>query len=413
MISLKNNFYYNLWNKQKWRHFFSKSQSAIFVTVYKDQISVHQVKEKKLHTLSIENFNNIHPSALKAHKLKKVLTGKVTLLITFRQSTWFTAISPTKMSFPPVIAAFHALFDVIGLPGNLLVIVTIILESRFHVMRYILLASLALSDFLLLVLVNSFRIKSIAQEHWLYGQTMCYLNPFFVRYFYINTVLHLLAVSYDRYLAIVKSPLTYDGTITKTRVTFMALIWIIPIPLSIGPFLGWGKYVYNPEVFFCEQGWAENSESYRAERVVFPTATLVIPFLIIILLNASVYKTAKRQINAIEVQVGGPVDVENPQQQEIVLRRLRDRKAAVDVSIIIAAFLVCFLPVWVTGICRQFVPGIDIPAEAVLSTTCIFFLSAICNPIIYSIRKREFRKAVKKMFRSIGVCLCSNDNDIV
>ena len=109
------------------------------------------------------------------------------------------------MSFPQVIAAFHALFDVIGLPGNFLVIVTIVLESRFHVMRYILLASLALSDSLLLVLVNSLRIKSIAQEKWLYGQTMCYLNPFFVRYFYINTVLHLVAVSYDRYLAIVKS----------------------------------------------------------------------------------------------------------------------------------------------------------------------------------------------------------------
>ena len=60
-----------------------------------------------------------------------------------------------------------------------------------------------------MVLVNSLRIKSIAQEKWLYGQTMCYLNPFFVRYFYINTVLHLVAVSYDRYLAIVKSPLTY------------------------------------------------------------------------------------------------------------------------------------------------------------------------------------------------------------
>ena len=157
------------------------------------------------------------------------------------------------MSFPQVIAAFHALFDVIGLPGNFLVIVTIALESRFHVMRYILLASLALSDFLLLVLVNSLRIKSIAQEKWLYGQTMCYLNPFFVRYFYINTVLHLVAVSYDRYLAIVKSPLTYDGTITKTRVVLSALIWIIPIPLSIGPFLGWRKYVYNPVVFFCEQ----------------------------------------------------------------------------------------------------------------------------------------------------------------
>ena len=193
--------------------------------------------------------------------------------------------------FSQVIATFHALFDVIGLPGNLLVIVTIAIESRFHVMRYILLASLALSDFLLLVIVNSFRIGSIAQERWLYGQTMCNLNPFFARYFYINTVLHLVAVSYDRYQAIVKSPLTYDGTIfTKTRMAFMALIWIIPIPLSIGPFLGWGKYVYNPDVFFCEQGWAVQSESIR---VVLPVATLIVPFLVIVFLKVSVYKTAK------------------------------------------------------------------------------------------------------------------------
>ena len=316
------------------------------------------------------------------------------------------------MVFPQVIAAFHAVYHIIGLLGNLLVMVTIILESRFHVMRYILLASLALSDFLLLVLVNSFRIESIAKEHWLYGQTMCYLNTSFARYFYINTVLYLVAVSYDRYLAIIKSPLTYNGIITKTRVVFLALIWIVPvIPVSI---LGWEKYVYKPEVFFCEQERAVQSESIRGKEVVFPVATLLVPLLIIVFLNTSVYKTARRQINAMEVQVGpGPVNSQSPQQQEIVSRRLRDRKVAVDVSIIIAAFLVCFLPVWVTGICHLFVPGIDIPAEAVLSTTCVYFLSAICNPIIYSIRKREFRKAVKKMFRRIGAGPYSNDNGIV
>ena len=143
------------------------------------------------------------------------------------------------MVFPQVIAAFLALFDLTGLPGNLIVLITTILEPRFHVMRYILLASLALSDFLLLILVNSFLIESIAQENWLYGQTMCNLNSSFARYFYINTILHLVAVSYDRYLAIVKSPLTYDGIVTKTRMMFLALIWIIPvIPVSFGQFRG-------------------------------------------------------------------------------------------------------------------------------------------------------------------------------
>ena len=312
------------------------------------------------------------------------------------------------MAFSNVIVAFHVLYDVIGLPGNLLVIVTIIIESRFHVMRYILLASLALSDILLLVLVNSFRIESIAQEHWLYGQTMCHLNPFFMRYFYVNTILHLVAVSYDRYLAIVKSPLTYYGTITKTKVAFMALIWIIPIPFSIGPFLGWGKYVYNPEVFYCEHGESE-------KRGILPIATLTVPFLYIVFLNVSVYKTARRQIYSMEVQVGGHDGAEDLQQQERISRRLKDRKAAVDVAIIISAFLVCLLIVRITALCRQFVSGIDVSAEAVHVTTCIYFLSTICNPIIYSIRKREFRKAVKKIFifRRAGFCRDSNENGTI
>ena len=52
--------------------------------------------------------------------------------------------------------------------------------------QIIFLASLSVSDLLFLILVNSFRIVSIAQERWLYGDTMCFLNPLFARYFYIK-----------------------------------------------------------------------------------------------------------------------------------------------------------------------------------------------------------------------------------
>ena len=228
------------------------------------------------------------------------------------------------MVLPQVIAAFHALFNSIGLPGNLLVIVTIVLERRFHVMRYILLASLAVSDFLFLILGNSFRIASIAQERWLYGETMCHLNPFFERYFYLNTVFHLIAASYERYKAIVKSPLTYDGTMTKSRMVLMALIWVIPIPLSIGPFLGFTRrYDYNPEVFFCEQGWSADNDSSRWFMMLPAIAVFVLTFLVIVFLNWSVYKTAKSQLNALEVQIGTLTGAEE-QQKEI--REMTRRK---------------------------------------------------------------------------------------
>ena len=306
---------------------------------------------------------------------------------------------------------FYALFDAIGLPGNLLVIVTIALERRFYVLRYILLASLAVSDFLLLILVNSFRIKSIAQERWIYGETMCQLNSYFVRYFYFNTVLHLIAVSYERYKAIVKSPLTYDGRITTSRVVFIILIWVIPIPLSIGPLISFagGRYVYNPAVFYCEQGWALQTDSVARNTIILAIVSFAVPLLVIVFLNWSIYKTAKNQINAIVIQLRtlDGAEAAESQQQDEMSRRKREREAAVDVIIIIAAFLLCFLPSWIVGICRQFLRSTDVPAKTILVTSAISFLSSLCNPIIYSIRKKKFRTAIKKIIRRI-VELCGN-----
>jgi len=269
------------------------------------------------------------------------------------------------MVFPQAIAAVLALFEAIGLPGNLLVIVTIVVETRFHVMRYILLASLAVSDVLFLILVNSMRIGSIAQERWLYDQTTSLVNSLFGRYFFLNTVLHLVAVSYERYSAIVKSPLTYTGTITKSRVVLIALIWIIPIPFSIGPILGFaGRYDYNPEVFGCEQGWTVQHGSSGRNAILVSIVSFVLPFLIILFLNWSVFKTAKSQIEALQFQIGNLAESERQQQE--MSKRMKERKAAVDITFIISAFVVCFLLIYIVGILRQFVKSIKVSAEVVL-----------------------------------------------
>ena len=154
-------------------------------------------------------------------------------------------------------------------------------------MRYFLLASFAVSDFLCLILVNSFRIASIAEESWLYGQTMCYLNSCFFRYFYENTILHLLALSYDRYKAIVKFPLTYDGTVTSPKMLLVLFIWLIPISQYIGPFVGYVIFLYNPEVYFCENGWLLRSDVLETRKVFFTVVTLLNgPFVVILFLNS-------------------------------------------------------------------------------------------------------------------------------
>lgn len=186
-----------------------------------------------------------------------------------------------NMVFTLVITVFYAIFETIGLLGNLLVITTISLDSRFHVMRYVALASLAVSDFLYLILVPSFRIASMVQGRWPFGEMLCYLNPNFARYFDFNTIFHLILVSYDRYHAIVKSPLTYDGTAKKVSVV---INWIVPIPFFITPFLRGRKFHYNPLVFHCEEGlWSSPSTTENtsdgAKAMSFTIFLVVLPLL--------------------------------------------------------------------------------------------------------------------------------------
>lgn len=309
------------------------------------------------------------------------------------------------MVFLQMIAAVNAIIAIVGIPGNLLVIITITFEERFHVMRYILLASLALSDVLCLIFISSFRIARFAYENWLYGDTMCQLNAFLARYFYLNTVLHLVAISYERYDAIVKSPLTYNGTITKWKVLLIFLLWVFPILPFVVVFFQFEGYEYDPELIFCDLGHVAQSASSGVKTLaaVFPSVLLVAPFLIIALLNWLVYKTAKNQVEALgHRQLGGIAGFSNPQQQEIP-RRVRERKAAVDIIIIVATFWLCFFPMYIIRLFRLFWKFVKVPAEAVQVSSFVFLISSLCNPIVYSVRKREFRMGVKNLFRRSGL----------
>ena len=196
------------------------------------------------------------------------------------------------MVFSQVLAGFHAAIGVVGLPGNLLVIATICMESRFHVMRYVLLASLAGSDILFLILGNSPSIASTAHERWLYGETMCKLHYLVLRYFYLNTVLHLIAVSYERYSAIVKSPLTYNSSITRSKVVVIVLIWTVPFLVCAIAFFRQAESVfYHPKLFFCRA--ASDAPTFYAPAAAF--IVIAVHTSIIFFLNWRVLKT----VNAI------------------------------------------------------------------------------------------------------------------
>ena len=116
-----------------------------------------------------------------------------------------------------VYILFNAVVIVIAFIGNFLVMLVVALDRHLHNMRNFLVSSLALSDFLTATLILDSRVVSVVHKKWIFGETACVAWACLARVLYFNTIHHLCAVSYERYRATVKDPLSYDGRITTTE----------------------------------------------------------------------------------------------------------------------------------------------------------------------------------------------------
>jgi len=184
------------------------------------------------------------------------------------------------------------------------------LDRHLHNMRNFLVSSLALSDFLTATLILDSRVVSVAYKKWIFGETACVAWACLARVLYFITTLHLCAVSYERYRAIVKDPLSSDGRITTKKIIIsISMLWILPTVISLGPFFGLGAFEYNPKVYACVQR--------RKNDTAFPYLVIlyIVPLSIIFVLNYQVIKVARRLERKVNVQLG---ETNNPGDGEML-----------------------------------------------------------------------------------------------
>ena len=124
--------------------------------------------------------------------------------------------------------------------GNLLVILAVYRFRRLRIMTNYFVVSLALADMLVALLAMTFNATVSTTGRWELGTVMCDIWNSSDVYFCTVSILHLCAISVDRYLAIVR-PLDYPRLMTSRTVTLMlALTWVMPVLISFVPILlGW------------------------------------------------------------------------------------------------------------------------------------------------------------------------------
>ena len=262
-------------------------------------------------------------------------------------------------------------------------------------MRYLFLASLAVSDFVIAALIVPFHVASKVYEELEFSTTQCKVIMLLTRALYCSTTLHMIAVSYDRYLAIVKSPLTYSQRITKAKILLlMAFAWILPFATAAGPwFTIWeDTFPFSARLYHCDicQDWNVQSRDQLMRSVFYSVAAFAVPLLVLAWLNFKVFKAASQLEREIITQQHST----QPQQN-----RCREHKAAKDVAVVLGLYLLCYLPAWIAILCRQVLPLNSVPVFVSFITNGLSLSKSAWNPVIYCIRKREFRGALKMMLR--------------
>ncbi|XP_023120344.2 trace amine-associated receptor 13c-like [Amphiprion ocellaris] len=262
---------------------------------------------------------------------------------------------------------------------NLLIIISVSHFRQLHTPTNILLLSLAVSDFLVgivLLLGETYR----QTQCWFAGDLLCSLYFFVVYFVFSTSVGDMVLISIDRYVAICH-PLHYPTRVTVTKARLcVCMCWFCSVLYSSVVF----KDALNqPGINNSCDGECIVVISYIAD-VVDLAINFIVPVTAIILLYMRVFVVAVSQAHAMRSHTAAVTH----QHSVTLSTRKSELKAARTLGVLVLVFLICFCPFYCVSIA-----GIS-PYTANL-VFLMFYLNSCLNPLIYALFYPWFRKAVK------------------
>uniref|UniRef100_A0A3B5Q5R5 G-protein coupled receptors family 1 profile domain-containing protein n=1 Tax=Xiphophorus maculatus TaxID=8083 RepID=A0A3B5Q5R5_XIPMA len=267
---------------------------------------------------------------------------------------------------------------------NLLIIISVSHFRQLHTPTNILLLSLAVSDFLVGLLLMPLEIYR-STACWFLGDVVCVLYFYLVVHIVCTSTGNIVLISVDRYVAIC-DPLHYPTRISTAKAKCCVCVcWL------------WNA-LYG--VFFLKDDMIQPGRSNSctgecALLINFVAGTLdvvlnfVFPLTIIIVLYMKVFVVAVSQARAVHSHVA-VITLQHPQSSTATKSELR---AARTLGILIVIYLACFCP-------YCFYSLIEVNQSSTSNGSLVvflFYLNSCLNPVIYALFYSWFRKAIKRI----------------
>ncbi|XP_032225878.1 alpha-1A adrenergic receptor [Nematostella vectensis] len=300
--------------------------------------------------------------------------------------------------------------------GNAVICLVIYRVRRLHCPTGFLLANLAVTDILIALLLLPFRIPGIIYHRWVFGRPGCVVIGFLQNTLCTASVLTLLSITVDRYLAILWS-LQYNGSVTGTKTAIcIALLWVYSTISSCFPFFGWGKYSFLPGLWLCE-----------TDHIVLPSFTYFrlatvyfLPLFAILFLYSRIIKVAWRHsrqirlevqaVNLREASVVTPVDHDTAVGKvsaaavsgPVCLRKPHSAmkseiKTALTLAVVVGVLFLFWTPLVFLNL-LSFFRGAQVSVVATEVTSYLYYANGLVNPYVYGYLNRLIKHEVIKFY---------------
>ena len=289
--------------------------------------------------------------------------------------------APREVSITTLSTA--AVFSVVTVPGNLLIILSVLLDPNKNLRRtpYILLIlNLAITDLIVGVMVEPLSMYT----HWNEAHGLPINNSWLSQFVYFMcctaSLLSLAILTIDRYLAIT-SPLWYRANMTNARVLQGSIaIWVLSFSSSFLLFaIGFVTYAF-----------------------VFANLTLFCTVFILVFSYIRVFLAVKQKVRELNNLHQGDSERSKAQERNMMW----EKRLTKTHMVMLLAFLACYGPacimIYLMNLCSS------CSCEVIHWLRDMHFvlitLNSVINPFVYALRLVVFREAFHRFLRPFLCC---------
>ncbi|XP_067684552.1 allatostatin-A receptor-like [Haliotis asinina] len=288
-----------------------------------------------------------------------------------------------------IVPSIFGVVFILGLIGNLLVLLVVLFYQNMRNTTNILILSLAVADLFFIVFCLPFTAAAYALPTWPFGNAGCKLTQFMTYLSFFASVYTLVLLSLDRYLA-VAHPIRSMRYRTERNTWLAVVITWGGILLCIIPILfQYGEFTYNQE--FESKSTCLNVAGLIDPQVkkIFASCFFVFGYVIPLGIVCLMYGLMLKRL------VGGVVPGDKHSAQSIRAKRRVTRM----VIVVIVCFALCWLPVQIILTIRGFgqYPSTIWSIGLQLAANCLSYINSCINPFLYAFLSENFKRSFRKI----------------